>query len=236
MPFRQVPAPAVFALLLSLSACQPALDGTGSTAVPVPAPSTPNPAVPADGERVEATFRCGDMLVDSVFDNLAGNVALSINARQLVLPQAVSASGARYANEDGSIEFWNKGDAASFTLDGTTHACSATDDPSPWAEARKRGVLARGIGTEPSWWAEVERSEHPVLRADLGGRKLEITPITANAGATAFTGLAGDGTLVTLSVFEGECSDGMSDQGYPARVELAVGEQTYRGCGGFLQP
>ncbi len=35
--------------------------------------------------------------------------------RQLTLPQAVSASGARYANDDESIVFWEKGDTAFIT-------------------------------------------------------------------------------------------------------------------------
>jgi membrane-bound inhibitor of C-type lysozyme len=32
------------------------------------------------------------------------------DGREYTLPQAVSASGARYANESGSLVFWNKGD------------------------------------------------------------------------------------------------------------------------------
>lgn len=38
-----------------------------------------------------------------------------------VLPQAISASGARYAVD--STVFWVKGDDATLTLDGTDHAC-----------------------------------------------------------------------------------------------------------------
>ncbi len=36
----------------------------------------------------------------------------------LVLPQTISASGARYANEDESVVFWNKGDSITITKDG----------------------------------------------------------------------------------------------------------------------
>jgi membrane-bound inhibitor of C-type lysozyme len=34
------------------------------------------------------------------------------DGRKLALPQAVSASGARYANADESVVFWNKGRTA----------------------------------------------------------------------------------------------------------------------------
>jgi len=35
--------------------------------------------------------------------------------KTLYLPQTISASGARYANSDESIVFWNKGDTAFIT-------------------------------------------------------------------------------------------------------------------------
>lgn len=40
------------------------------------------------------------------------------NKREILLPQAMSASGARYANADESLVFWNKGDTAFFEENG----------------------------------------------------------------------------------------------------------------------
>lgn len=40
------------------------------------------------------------------------------NVGDLVLPQTISASGARYANDDESVVFWNKGDSVTITKDG----------------------------------------------------------------------------------------------------------------------
>jgi len=37
------------------------------------------------------------------------------DGRALKLPQVISGSGARYANEDESFVFWNKGDTAFVT-------------------------------------------------------------------------------------------------------------------------
>jgi len=42
----------------------------------------------------------------------AGSVKVVLDdGRDFDLPQTISASGARYANEDGSFIFWNKGDS-----------------------------------------------------------------------------------------------------------------------------
>ena len=42
------------------------------------------------------------------------------DGRKLSLPQAMSGSGARYANRDESIVFWNKGDTAFLDEKGKT--------------------------------------------------------------------------------------------------------------------
>src|SRR5690606_40695299 len=48
--------------------------------------------------------------------------------------------------------FWNRGDAAMLTLDGTPMPdCTVTTEVSPWDEARSRGVVFRGLGNEPFW-------------------------------------------------------------------------------------
>jgi membrane-bound inhibitor of C-type lysozyme len=64
---------------------------------------------------IAATFTCdGKKRVRAVFRNRAQpqvDLVLS-DGRCLSLPQAKSASGARYANRDESIVFWNKGDGA----------------------------------------------------------------------------------------------------------------------------
>ncbi len=60
----------------------------------------------------------------------AGAVNLSLSdGRRINLPQAVSASGARYANPDESFVFWNKGKGAFIEEYGkTTYAGCITAD------------------------------------------------------------------------------------------------------------
>jgi membrane-bound inhibitor of C-type lysozyme len=69
--------------------------------------------LPADV--IAATFTCdAEKNVRAVFRNRAQpqvDLALS-DGRRLSLPQSKSASGARYANRDESVVFWNKGNGA----------------------------------------------------------------------------------------------------------------------------
>ena len=192
-------------------------------------------ATPPRPDTATASFRCGDLLAGAVFDNLRGELVLTIATRRIVLPQAISASGARYADGRGN-EFWNKGDQATLTLDGQRHDCSMTGEVSPWDEARSRGVVFRGLGTEPFWSLEVAGGAAPSMQLalDMGERPLTVaqaTPLPARAG---FEGVADDGSAVELRITRGDCSDGMSDQTYPASIALTVAAETFAGCGAFL--
>lgn len=128
---------ACLALLLTLAACQreaaPGPDGAAAMAGPAaagtttgdgPAPTTagdapvPPGAVDYASGIVGSQWQCGDQRVAARFDNTAGTVTITHERGELVLPQATSASGARYADANGN-EFWNKGAGASLTLSGT---------------------------------------------------------------------------------------------------------------------
>lgn len=232
---------------LTLLAALGGLAACGKPAQPAADPAVDPPAAQADTDAappaatiesvVRANFRCGDLLVGAVFDNEADNVTLSLPGRSLELPRAISASGARYADTSGS-EFWNKGNTAMFTLDGALQPdCVETDEVSPWDRARERGVAFRGLGNEPGWLVEVEGGDAPAMRAqlDYGERTLEVAAARPLEDGAGFTGATADGTEVTLRIAEGECSDGMSDQAYPASVRLQAGASAYRGCGAWLR-
>ncbi|HEU4677101.1 MAG TPA: MliC family protein [Candidatus Paceibacterota bacterium] len=63
------------------------------------------------GKTIDATFYpADDLFVDLVLGD----------ERNMSIPRAISASGARYAREDESFVFWNKGDTAFITENGTT--------------------------------------------------------------------------------------------------------------------
>lgn len=82
------------------------------------------------GNVVHALFRCdAGQTVDAAFSNGAlSSVSLQLpDGRALVLPRARSGSGARYADADGRVVFWNKGNTA-FVEEGgrTTYAGCVT--------------------------------------------------------------------------------------------------------------
>jgi membrane-bound inhibitor of C-type lysozyme len=57
-------------------------------------------------------FNCKDnKTIHAIFFKEKVELTLS-DGRNMLLPQAISASGARYANTDESFVFWNKGDTA----------------------------------------------------------------------------------------------------------------------------
>jgi membrane-bound inhibitor of C-type lysozyme len=72
-------------------------------------------AAAAETPVARATFNCKDgKRVDATF--YADKVELKLSdGRSLSLPQAMSASGARYANKDESFVFWNRGNTAFIT-------------------------------------------------------------------------------------------------------------------------
>ena len=65
-----------------------------------------------EGVIKSAKFGCADnKSIQAIFFKDRVELSLS-DGRNMLLSQAVSASGARYANADESFVFWNKGDTA----------------------------------------------------------------------------------------------------------------------------
>jgi membrane-bound inhibitor of C-type lysozyme len=72
-------------------------------------------AVAADTQDVNASFACdGGKKIQAIFaTGSQPSVTLILSdGRDLLLPQARAASGARYTNRDESFVFWNKGRTA----------------------------------------------------------------------------------------------------------------------------
>ena len=86
--------------------------------------SRQNVAVKAPPNTVHALFACaGAKSIDATFVNAPPPASVKLvlsDGRTLTLPQAMSASGARYANRAESLVFWNKGDTAFLQEKGKT--------------------------------------------------------------------------------------------------------------------
>lgn len=216
---------------LALTACQ-AKEAEPSTDNAVQAEQAATPG--ADAGTGTTHWQCADARLSLRFDAAAKQAELSLPDGVLTLPQAVSASGARYADKLGN-EFWSKGSQATLTLQGQPPVeCTQTDLPSPWAQAEARGLAFRGIGTEPGWLIEVGPGASPALHAELDYGERIVDVASAEAFGDGYRGSTGDGVAVELQIRRETCSDGMSEQSYPAAIALTVGERSYQGCGRYL--
>jgi membrane-bound inhibitor of C-type lysozyme len=71
---------------------------------------------------VKASFACGQgkRIAAEFFRAPVDQVVLRLSdGREINIPRALSADGARYANADESLVFWNKGETAFMTENGT---------------------------------------------------------------------------------------------------------------------
>lgn len=231
---KSLPTAAMSSIVLLLAACGPR-QPSAETPQPAPAqPTAPAPQEPAPATVESSRWRCGELLLTAAFPEQRAELAFS--GRKLTLPIARSGSGARYADDSGN-EFWTKGDQGTLTLAGEEKRdCASTTDVSPWEEARSRGVVLRAVGQEPGWWAEVGAGDSPPLHAELdyGERKIDVAKTQGISSTHGFGGQLDDGTAVVLRTWQEPCSDAMSGERFEHRVELAVGDRVYKGCGAYL--
>jgi putative lipoprotein len=167
-----------------------------------------------------------------------GEVALwappALGGAYLVLSASPDAPGSRY--EEGDTAFSSTGDVATFEHAGQRHVdCRSNPSKVPWADAARRGVVFRALGNEPSWYLEI----HPdrlALVTDLGATRTETTYAAPEIdGATTTYRAAADGAALTAVVERRPCTDSMSGEAFEAAAAVSFAEQTFRGCGRFLQ-
>jgi membrane-bound inhibitor of C-type lysozyme len=102
------------------------LGGTFNFLSKVDAPTvTPTPE-----DKITAVYTCPNgEKITATYDNGAGNVTVLLpTGAAETLPHALSADGARYANKDESLVFWNTGNQAMVEQNGvTTYQNCVTD-------------------------------------------------------------------------------------------------------------
>jgi putative lipoprotein len=150
----------------------------------------------------------------------------------LTLPETEAASGARYAS--GGDVFWNKGELATFEVRGQNFVdCTSNPSAVIMAEARRRGVVFRALGNEPSWLLEIYR-ERIVLTTELGQRVTEFPfrEPTVTAGATTYRVFSGTQELTAVAS-DTRCNDTMSGEVFDKTVAVTFEGTTLYGCGGM---
>lgn len=121
----------------------------------------------------------------------------------MTLPQAMSASGARYANADESIVFWNKGDSVFITQNGTIIFNGTTMPAHPDVTQVPKGKLPAGsqapgdpkalIGT---WvWNKTTITSGAVLPNKPGVFAVTFTADGRVSGKTDCNGFGGEYTV-----------------------------------------
>jgi len=164
-------------------------------------------------------------------------LALILPDRSVLLPQVEAASGARY--EDGDTAFWAKGaESALLTLAGEDLDCELDRRATPWVDARGRGVLFRGFGTEPDWHIEIQ-PEQIVMVHQYGEQRIAAP----NPGAETDPDQPLRRWTVSTEAHELEilvesraCTDALSGEVFPATVTVQLDGRDYSGCGKALEP
>lgn len=101
--------------------------------------------------------------------------------------------------------------------------------PASAVNARPIPAKLRAIGTEPFWSATIDGTTLIYKTPEFpAGSHITVTR-RDGAGAAIFTG-ALDGKPLALTVEQGPCSDGMSDEIYPMTAKREIGPDTERGC------
>lgn len=143
--------------------------------------------------------------------------------RALILVLALAACTAETPNNPSTTAVETPGVGASDAL---------AEMPS-WDGARAAGVDFRAVGQEPGWLLDIYRTDRIKLIWDYGEQNAEFpltAPSTSQEGATVYQSQASGRTLaVTIRRFP--CQDSMSDEAFPASVEVVIDGRTLSGCG-----
>jgi uncharacterized membrane protein len=165
--------------------------------------------------------------------NRPAAIELRIGTEVSTLPQTPAASGARYGN--AAMIFWNKGyDATLERRPGSAVACREVRVQSLLEDARIRGVTFRGTGNEPGWLLEIGPGSRGMFEDHYGSTRMvfpDLKPQTDTAnGATVYTGESG-GRRLRVALLPQPCADTMSDEIFPASVNLEIDGVRRIGCG-----
>ncbi len=170
-----------------------------------PTIETPTPASTA------ATFSDGTTHVDASFDNEAHTVTFTHEATgEITLPQAVSASGARYANEDESIVFWEHQGEVTITKDDETvfQGDVQEDVETPEEPSATVATPAELVGT---WeWQKTEMNDDSeVVPTEAGAFTLTFAQDGRVSGTTDCNNYMGSVTVDGSSLSFGQLASTM---------------------------
>jgi putative lipoprotein len=162
--------------------------------------------------------------------------SISLRGQTVLLPHVPAASGAKYS--DAVDTFWSQGREALLEADGGLHRnCRSGAAPSPWENAKSRGVDFRATGNEPGWHLKIRDGEEILFVTDYGRtRVLTLDPGPGNDAVTpriTYTAQMDAHRLVVI-IDPRPCTDTMSGEEFTATVAVSLDAWEYRGCGRAL--
>lgn len=173
-------------------------------------------------------MECGDEGPAFVVVIERDRARLFMPSGEVVLPHMPSASGTKFT--DGKTILWTEGSAAIFEdADGHRFMCSNNPEVAVWQDARRRGVVLRGVGT--GWVLELD-PKTTVLVTENGGSRFDIpTPDPDKEGAkTSYFGRDGSTTLRITSERK-DCVDADTGEKFGLSIDVDLGGDTLHGCG-----
>jgi uncharacterized membrane protein len=103
----------------------------------------------------------------------------------------------------------------------------------PAAEPPPRGIdISQPItarGNEPFWSVTIDGTHVRLTRPDQPEVAAETAGAVIQPGRATWVAMA-PGQQITITVYESPCSDGMSDTRYPLTAEVALINESLRGC------
>lgn len=86
------------------------------------------------------------------------------------------------------------------------------------------------LGTEPFWGLTIDGTRMKLTRPDKPELLLEAPGAVIQAGRATWVAKAADGQQITVTLYASDCSDGMSERTYGFTAEVAMLNETLRGC------
>ncbi len=87
-------------------------------------------------------------------------------------------------------------------------------------------------GTEPFWNLTIDGAHFRLTRPDQPDLAIEAGGAVVQSGRATWVTKAADGRQVTVVLYAGDCSDGMSDTKYPYTAEVTLLDESLHGCAG----
>ena len=123
---------------------------------------------------------------------------------------------------------------AALALGACERAAVGEGPPAPPLAAPKKMDISQPItarGTEPFWALHItDGTKFRLTRPDQPDLVAEAPGAAVEPGRAVWVAKTPDGRQLTVTLYQSDCSDGMSDLRYPMAAEVAMTHERLSGC------